>query len=347
MKRLYVISDLQFGSCGKGLFAGYLAKTLMPDVIVTAWAPNAGHTFIDSDGRKFVNIALPNGIVSPNLNKILLGPGSVINPEQLLAELNAYADLGVKDKLMIHPHAAVVTQQHRDEEAAYAFKIGSTMKGVGEAVIQKIRRDPSEQNVAKVDLFGTELEQYVCTVGEYNRAIDSAHTGLLEGAQGFSLSMNQGFYPYTTSRDCTVTQLLSDCAIPFNRGAVFSYGVCRTYPIRVANRYDADGNQIGTSGPCYADQEELRWEDIGREPELTTVTKLPRRVFSWSTEQIEQAIRMNGVRSVFMNFVNYLPEGSNGQAFWQRVADITCAGASLGWVGHGPAVGDVESWGEK
>ena len=250
MKELHVILDMQFGSCGKGLFAGYLARRIKADTIITAWAPNSGHTYIDEHGNKFVNIAIPNGIVSPHLRQILIGPGSVINPKQMIAELEEYARFIGNAKIVIHEHAAVVDDSHRSEEAAYAHKIGSTMKGVGAAVIQKIKRDPDNMNIAKTALMGTPLEGYVATVGEYNDAIDSSCVTIIEGAQGFSLSMNQGFYPYTTSRDCTLHQLLSDCAIPacLTTSPLFQmqiHGVCRTYPIRVANRFDKDGIQIG------------------------------------------------------------------------------------------------------
>lgn len=347
MKEMHLIVDLQFGSCGKGLFAGYLAEHMKPDTAICAFGPNAGHTFIDGAGRKFVNIALPNGIVSPNLKRVLLGPGSVINPERLIMELNDYADLLPHVRVMIHQNAAVVTQAHRDDEAAYGFKIGSTMKGAGAAVINKIRRDPGQLNVASVSLRGTPLEPLVVSTQEYNNAVDSADRVLIEGAQGFSLSINQGMYPYTTSRDCTVTQVLSDCAIPFGRGTwrnhMVVYGVCRTYPIRVANRFDADGKQIGTSGPHYHDQREITWAEVngGMEPELTTVTKLPRRVFTFSMEQVRQAIRANGCDKIFLNFLNYMNK-EDGRTLAVQIGNLVKPGPEVRYLGYGPTVNDIK-----
>jgi adenylosuccinate synthase len=340
---------MQFGSCGKGLFAGFLARKIEADTIVTAWAPNAGHTFIDADGFKMVSIALPNGIVSKSVKRVLLGPGSLINPNILMSELECYAGMMHGVKLMIHENAGVISERHRTAEAQYGFAIGSTMKGVGEAFIQKIKRDPKDMNVAKSALVGTPLEGYVVSTKEYNDAIDGADTVLLEGAQGFSLSINQGFYPYVTSRDCTVNQLMSDCAIPHG-GPIYGrtiHGVCRTYPIRVANRHDKDGNQIGTSGPCYPDQRELKWSDIGMEPELTTVTRLPRRIFTFSAEQIRQAVRMNGINNVFLNFANYPmmqgagASGNNGN-IGRMVASIQETGAAVRWLGYGPSITDIK-----
>ena len=84
----YIIHDLQFGSTGKGLLAGYLAKTKKPDTILTNWMTNAGHTFIDEHGHRFVHRSLANGVVSPNIKAVLIGAGSVVNPDLLWKGIN-------------------------------------------------------------------------------------------------------------------------------------------------------------------------------------------------------------------------------------------------------------------
>ena len=343
MKQLHVVTDLQYGSTGKGLLSGYLAERFQPDTVVIAFSPNAGHTYIDGDGNKFVNTAIPNGIVSHALRRILIGPGSVINPDTLMAEMEQYALYLDGVDILIHENAAVVTQVHRDAEAASMFAIGSTMKGVGAAVIDKIKRDPRTNIIARDALVSTPLEGYVVTTQEYNAALDKGEIVLLEGAQGFSLSINQGFYPFTTSRDCTVHQLLSDCAIPRPKSGVMRvWGCARTYPIRVANRYK-DGVMVGTSGPCYDDQQEIKWEQLGMAPELTTVTQLPRRIFTFSEQQIAEAIRMNGVDEVFLNFANYIDKDIDPGAM--RLGDyfdvVARTGAKITTVGWGPSVNDI------
>jgi adenylosuccinate synthase len=64
-----------------------------------------------------------------------------------------------------------------------------------------------------------------------------------------------------------------------------------------------------TSGGIYEDQVELDWQkDLGREPELTTVTKLPRRVFSFSYEQIRQAVRIVRPTQLALTFCDYLED---------------------------------------
>lgn len=345
MNNLHVIVDLQFGSCGKGLFAGYLAKRILPDTIVTAWAPNAGHTFMDATGKKWVHTMIPNGVVAKSVKNILIGPGSVINPETMQVELDAlFVDNDIhKFNIYIHENAAVVQERHREEERKSMYKIGSTMKGVGAAMCEKILRNTDEQISARRMLPGS-LSQYVVTREEYNKLIDDADVVLVEGAQGFSLSLNHGFFPYVTSRDCTTMQTLSDCGIPYlGAGRPYYttriYGVCRTYPIRVANRHDPEGRQIGWSGPGYPDQEEIEWASIGVRPELTTVTKLPRRLFTWSNQQVRDAIRMNGVNGVFLNFCNYME--NEPEKLKAIIHSIEGTGAVVQWMGFGPAEQNV------
>ena len=336
--KLDFVVDLQFGSTGKGLFTGYLAMNNKYDTIFTAWGPNAGHTFVDEDGTKFVHTMLANGVVG-GASRILLGPGSVINRDALSREirnvrlLRPKLDFGV----YVHPHAAVLEPEDNEEEKGYGFKIGSTMKGTAAAMIRKLRRDLSIRSVAKDYSF----DDGVIVVADsitWDALVDMTEYGLVEGSQGFSLGVNSGFYPYVTSRECTVQQLLVDCGLPMmGYTDRMVYGVARTYPIRVANRFDEQGRQIGWSGPSYPGQQELQWGRLGIETEYTTVTKLPRRIFDFSEKQIASAIRMNSVNSVFLNFCNYVTD--------ERVKELTGIidkYAVPRYLGYGPKVSDIK-----
>jgi adenylosuccinate synthase len=344
-----LIIDLQFGSTGKGLIAGYLAERDRPDTVVTAWAANAGHTYIDGDGKKFIHTMLANGVVSPGLKRVLIGPGSLIDPVNLRRELDECAHLLRGVDVLIHPAAAVITQQHRDLEAGPMTKIGSTKKGVGEAAIQRIRRDIVNANTAWTgwgegphpELIKAGLGQFVCTHEQYASALDNTRRLLVEGAQGYSLSMYHGFYPYCTSRDVSTHQVLADCGIPAREAKGLTVvGTARTYPIRVANRHNEAGEQVGWSGPCYPDQAETTFEAIGQRVELTTVTKLPRRIFTFSEKQFTEAVRMNGIDEVFINFINYLPHERRGN-FLTYLDNISGPACVIRYVGYGPTKTDV------
>lgn len=350
MKNVDIIVDLQFGSTGKGLLAGYLGKKICYDTYVTSNAPNAGHTFIEADGTKWVMRQLPVGACLPFARTILVGPGAVIDPDTLLVEYEWVSAArqrmgrGAMPRLLIHPHAAVVTPAALDEERAFV-KIGSTMKGAGAALMAKIRRDPDAFAIAKKGLTGP-MANFVCEPREYENALDSARTVMVEGSQGYSLGINSGFYPYTTSRECTPTQIMSDCLIPWSRlNKVI--GVFRMHPIRVANRFDAEGNMIGTSGPGYPDQQEITFEDLGVTPETTTVTKLRRRVFTFSMQQIDEAIRACQPAEVFLNFANYRPEQYPIiKTEVDALVALHCADigetAGVRYVGWGPKESDVQ-----
>ena len=343
MTKAYMIIDLQFGSTGKGLLAGYLAKRLEPDVVATAWSPNAGHTYIDENGRKFVHCMLANSIVSPNLTTVLIGAGSTLDLDLLYKEIESCADLLRHKTIIIHPHAAVVTQAHRDIEKRNV-KIGSTMKGSGASAIQRMERDP-DNNPTVVAQFDIDWLNKVHELGihivvdakRYDLAINTAQLIAIEGAQGYSLSMYHGFYPYTTSRDVTPHQTLADTCMPYGIDCTV-FGTMRTFPIRVANRYNEEGEMIGTSGRVYDDQQEITWEDIGLEPELTTVTKLPRRIFTFSMEQAREAYFRCQPDILFLNFVNYQSIEENMKLI-DQLRDI---GYDVALVGTGATHNDVK-----
>jgi adenylosuccinate synthase len=334
-KKIWAIIDLQFGSTGKGLIAGILAKERRPDTVITAWGPNAGHTFIDANGRKYIHTMVANGVVSPDLKRLMVGPGSVIDPVNFMAELGACADHLTLDHIYIHENAAVVLPEHVGKEAHTMMAIGSTKKGVGEALMHRIKRDPTNMNTARHALKDG-LADRVVTTAQWLDLLHDAEKIQIEGAQGYSLSMYHGFYPYVTSRDVSVNQVMADCGIPTALAKTAQVvGTCRTYPIRVANRYVLD-KQVGWSGPGYDDQREITFEEIGQEVEFTTVTKLPRRIFTYSRKQMEEAIRMNGVDVLFLNFANYV---SGGQL--RDIVEHLSSLCDVRWIGHGPSESDV------
>lgn len=347
MRRVTLVCDMQYGSTGKGLIAGYLAHHEGYDTVVTAWSPNAGHTFIDANGRKYIHTMLANGSVAPSVKNILIGPGSVINLDSLVKEITGCQDK-LRDKIIyIHPNAAIVRQRHRDIEAA-AFKgISSTAKGSAEAVIEKMRRATGGQSNTVSDnikevmtvLSFSDVGVVVSAV-LYNAVLRSSENVLIEGHQGFSLSIHHGHYPYTTSRDVTPAQILADCGVPIPDN-LYTIGTLRTFPIRVGNVYDDSGRMVSFSGPCYPDQNEISFEDLGVPDEFTTVTQKKRRVFTFSFNQLRDALHMCRPNGVFLNFCNYLGEANTNELIHaiNNVAGLDIVRFS-GW---GPSISDVKS----
>ena len=292
-----MIVDLQFGSTGKGLIAGYLAEREKYDVVITANMPNAGHTFITADGTTYIHHCLPNGLVSPDIQYVMLGPGAIFYPTRLSVELKQARERGHKFQLCIHEAAIPCTAEHCEEEHEWMGeenRIGSTRQGSAAAMVHKIKR---EDFTIVNDIAMREwpwLNKYIIDQGDWNAILANARKILLEGSQGYSLGINAGFYPYCTSRDCTPARFMADMAVPlpYLRKVI---GTCRVHPIRVG----------GTSGPGYPDQDEITWGDIGIEPELTTTTQRERRIFTFSEIQIRRAIFQTCPDEVFLNFTNY------------------------------------------
>lgn len=297
-----VLLDGQFGSTGKGLFAAYVAETGGGnfDIATTNAGPNSGHTAI-FDGKPKVAYHLPMSAIVAKDKYALLNAGSIIDIPLLIKEVK---DLEISpENVLIHPNAAIISEENKHEEKdlnSHAAKIASTQKGVGNALADKIKRNPNACAMNHADKLPFNI-----TPIDLGVSLRVGSSVFVEVSQGHSLSLNaSGFWPHTTSRDCTLNQALSDANIhPSYLHRVIM--TLRTHPIRVGNIVDGEETK-GVSGDCYPDQKEISFEEIGVEPEYTTVTKRKRRVFTWSRIQVERAFQSSQPTDVFLNFVNYL-----------------------------------------
>lgn len=336
-----LIIDGQYGSTGKGLFAGYLAKRHQPDVLAMAPSPNAGHTLVDGQ-LVLIHKMLPLGIQSPKLRTILLGPGSIIDIDRLIAEIQTLrkADLiSLSVDIIVHRNAVYVTPEHRLAEADGGTAPGSTRQGTGAAQMARVRRAPDQNNTIGAlyerdrmhDLF---WHVHVADTADFQRYYHNATKVQVEGCQGYSLSVYHGQYPYVTCRDVSTAQLLADCAVPMpSMRSLYVHGTFRTYPIRVANRPESGE----WSGPTYDDSEEITFESLGMPQELTTVTKLPRRIFTFSANQAMESCVQNRIDSAFLNFAQYPPTFDVLADIWLKLNEYT----RVDYVGFGPDCSDV------
>ncbi|CAK0741953.1 hypothetical protein CCP1ISM_1480001 [Azospirillaceae bacterium] len=77
----------------------------------------------------------------------------------------------------------------------------------------------------------------------------------------------------------------------------------------------------GNSGDGYPDQVEMSWDDISRSAgdkifECTTLTKLPRRAFSFSKMNLIEALTFNNTGDdvyISVNFMNYVDASVKGK----------------------------------
>ncbi len=345
MTTSYLVVDGQWGSTGKGLICGYLALKRNPDTAVCNFGVNAGHTTVMNDGRTIMVQMLPSAIVSPSVKTVLIGPGAAIDPNILINEIDKYADILDGKEIFIHESAAIIYEMHKEREKSNLSFLSSTCKGVGAAQADKIMRVGG--CVAKQYYKHLGRNVKVIPVAEFTELLLKSNVLQIESAQGFELGINSGgWYPYCTSRDINIHQVLSDCGIPYCMGKPEIIVTMRTYPIRVGDAYDKGGRKIGTSGPVYDDQREVSWEELGVPFERTTVTKKVRRVFTWSDMNLDKVIKVLAPDHIFLNFVNYLDKdpsfNSQGTSkLIKHIEDVAGHKGLVKWIGVGPKTENV------
>lgn len=343
-KKMDVLVDLQFGSTGKGLLAGYLSTRNGYDTVVSCNMPNAGHTaYCPATNAKFVHKVLPSGIFSPNLRVIAVGPGAVFSIDRLEEEWKAVCkhfgpEFMSEMTLMVHEAAGILLPEHKEAEQKTLSRISSTMQGSAEALISKIRRQ--EGAIAKHHIM--EIHERMnrhgkCVVvsqSEWMLSMSGAECILVEGSQGYSLSISAGFYPFCTSRDCTPARVIADCSLPV-AWLRDTFGCARVHPIRVGNTPD------GYSGDWYSDQQEISFSSLGVADELTTVTQRVRRIATFSYQQICEAMMMSHPTAVFLNFANYDAKAASAAAMMINSAAAVIGCGGVAFVGHGAYPSDI------
>lgn len=338
--QIWIVVGMQFGSEGKGAITSYLANIMCMGI--RTGAPNAGHTVYYKE-KKYVMRQIPSTWINP-ISKLVIGCSSVINIEILMEEISMLEKVTeVKNRLFIDPKAHIITEDQisREQQTNLAIRIGSTSaisgEGIGIAQADKVMRSEN----CKLAKDVKELKPFLAdTVDLINTKLDRGAFVLLEGTQGFGLDLNQGKFPFVTSRETTATAVAASVGIATHIYPVNVIGVTRTYPIRVA----------GNSGPFDSDSEEITWEDLteracATEPikEWTTVTKKVRRVATFSDLGFRRAVKVNRPTEIALTFADYLDWKSRNanelnspriQAFVEHIEDI--AGIEVSLLKQGP-----------
>lgn len=323
-KNIYAIIDGQAGSCGKGKVVGQFAIENNINVAIANCMPNAGHTF-SQNGKRRIFRSIPVSAV--NANTILfMGAGTVIDMNVLEEEYENNKDILEGREIIVHPMVPVIEQRHISKEKE-VLRSGSTFKGGGACLVEKVMRSPETK-------FFKEYKSIKADPNYHERLmkyLNSAKKVLLEGSQGCDLDLNHsGHYPYVTSRQISVAQMCADSGIsPMRLKEIMM--VIRPFPIRISNQTNIGQNIY--SGD-YGHSEELTWDQIHvgatmgwqpstvnesdiedykelvdlekSNPELTTVTVKPRRVFDIDIDQLRKNIQINTPTSLYLNFFQYL-----------------------------------------
>jgi len=135
----------QWGDEGKGKLVDWLAPHAQL-VVRFHGGNNAGHTLV-VDGEKTVLHVVPAGVLNPGTVN-LIGPGVVVDPAGLLAELDALKQRGLlrdPSRIRLSGRAHVILPWHTTldkarEKAARELAIGTTGRGIGPAYEDKVTR---------------------------------------------------------------------------------------------------------------------------------------------------------------------------------------------------------------
>jgi adenylosuccinate synthase len=152
------------------------------------------------------------------------------------------------------------------------------------------------------------LQEFLTDVpAEVNAAADAGSELLIEGSQGFGLSLYYGDYPYVTSKDTTAASFCADV------------GLGPTKVDQVLVVFKAFASRVGT-GPMPTelpvDVAQARgWEEFG------AVTGRPRRIGDFDYELAERAAMINGATEIGITNLDRRFEGCAGLRDWEKLPD--------------------------
>jgi adenylosuccinate synthase len=323
-----VLLGLQWGDEGKGKIVDYFAPQY--DIIARfQGGPNAGHTLY-VNGQKVVLHQIPSGIFHENTTN-LIGNGVVLDAVTLKKEYDKVAAFGIDGRkhLYVAERTHLILPSHRALDKASELskgneKIGSTLKGIGPAYMDKTGRnglrvgDLLDKNFTTqyiklrmkhqrlLDSFGfnediSEWEEeffeaidFIRSLkivnGEYfiNEKIREGKKVLAEGAQGSMLDVDFGTFPFVTSSNTISAGVCTGLGIaPQKIKEVI--GVSKAYCTRVG------------SGPFPTelhDETGERLRKIGSE--FGATTGRPRRCGWIDLVALNFACMVNGVTQIVM-----------------------------------------------
>jgi adenylosuccinate synthase len=139
-----VVVGAQWGDEGKGKIVDLLTERAGL-VVRYQGGHNAGHTVVIGDAS-FVLHLIPSGVLRPGCGCVI-GNGVVVDPEALVAEMDALEARGIRfgDQFHISDRAHLILPYHRSvereaEKTKGTRKIGTTGRGIGPAYADKVAR---------------------------------------------------------------------------------------------------------------------------------------------------------------------------------------------------------------
>ena len=329
-----VVVGTQWGDEGKAKVIDLLAASHQ---IVARYqgGHNAGHTVVIGD-QKYALQLTPSGVFYDTVTPVI-GNGVVVDLPTLFKEIDALESRGISTaRLKVSSLAHLIFPWHQAMDAALEAargdgKIGTTLKGIGPAYVDKVKRAgirvgevldiksfeqrvreravAARREVSDVggDTFDVEevvtafvayaerLAPYVAdTVNLLHDARERGENILLEGAQATFLDIDHGTYPYVTSSN------------PISGGAAVGSGLGPRHIDRIVGITKAYTTRVGM-GPFPSELTDALGEalvDIGRE--YGTVTGRRRRTGWLDTVMLRHATRVNSLTEIALTKLDVL-----------------------------------------
>ncbi len=275
-----------FGDEGKGKIVAHIACNDKPAIISRGGVgPNAGHT-VQVGEREYGVRMVPSGFVYKEA-KLCIGSGVLVDPRVLKQEVEM---LDVKGRIFVDKRCGIITEDHirRDKGSAHlSKKIGSTGSGCGPANSDRVMRlSPQAKDVP-------ELAEYLLDVPKaINDELKQGRTVLLEGTQGFGISLYYGTYPFVTSKDTSASQIAADNGVgPTRIDDVIV--VFKAYPTRVGE------------GPFSTEMTSEKSDSMGIQ-EFGTVTHRKRRIGGWDGDMARYSAMINGCTQAALTGIDHV-----------------------------------------
>ena len=330
-----IVVGTQWGDEGKGKIIDIIASRA--DVVVRSQGGNnAGHTVVN-DGQTYKLHLIPSGILYKN-TLCLIGAGVVLDPKDLLSEIDSLSPRGVSfDNLKIDPRAHVVMPWHitldgLSEKFRGNSDIGTTKRGIGpcymdkyercgirvydlvhpEVFAEKVRMTGKLKNKIITEVYGGEPHDIEAIIKEYTeygkrlaKYVDDVSVIVYEAAKANKTIMFEGAQATLLDIDFGTYPYVTS-SHPLSAGVCVDTGVGPMIISNIIGVAKAYTTRVG-KGPFPTELDDETGETIrNKGGEFGTTTGRPRRTGWFDAVIVRHSVRVNGLSSLAINKLDTL-----------------------------------------